>query len=132
MPSLPAVDLLMHRVQRKRLSPLSNLKIVQPATAKQTTLSTITSGSEFQALFQSHENWLQNIKGRQEEAFDVLNKSLNALGERMANAHEKSSEVVRRLTALDGLIDEERRKWKERLEMEKREMSERVQAMYDD
>ena len=80
---------------------------IQPA-ATQGAMVTITAGSEFQALFQSHENWLQDIKSRQEETFGVLNKSLNALGERMANAHEKSSEVVRRLTALDGLIDEGR------------------------
>lgn len=72
--------------------------------------------NEFRHLFAAQEDWYQQVESRRKAAFQGLEKSVDSLNSRILNADEKSAEVVDKLKELDRLIDEERRRWQDRLE----------------
>lgn len=85
---------------------------------------------DYSSIVAQHDKWLQDVQSRHNMAFDGLLSSIDSLGAKVADCESKNGEIVNQIKQLDALIEEERSKWKLRLDSEKAAMSERVAKLY--
>eukprot|EP00949_MAST-11_sp_MAST-11-sp1_P003630 g3630.t1 len=89
------------------------------------------NSNEFATVLDQHDNWVNGLKAKQKEAFGNLTRTIDLLDERVAACKEKNTAIVGQLTKLDNLIEEERLRWKQRLDAEAAAMNDRISKMYN-
>tara|TARA_B110000208_G_C11500056_1_gene332846 strand:- start:25 stop:282 length:258 start_codon:yes stop_codon:yes gene_type:complete len=67
---------------------------------------------------------------RHTSAFDGLLKSIDMLSTKVINCESKNQDIVNEIKQLDDFIENERSRWKRRLDSEKNAMQTRVQHLY--
>eukprot|EP00698_Gefionella_okellyi_P002893 TRINITY_DN12757_c0_g1_i1.p1 TRINITY_DN12757_c0_g1~~TRINITY_DN12757_c0_g1_i1.p1 ORF type:complete len:249 (-),score=58.03 TRINITY_DN12757_c0_g1_i1:57-803(-) len=80
-------------------------------------------GSEsFTEMFARHEQYFKQVMKQREETFKKLEGSIASAAKEISICQEKNSKLSQRISDLDNMIEDERRKWKDRLEAEKKTM----------
>ncbi|GKT18848.1 hypothetical protein ADUPG1_011389, partial [Aduncisulcus paluster] len=85
-------------------------------------LDTTSLPSSFADMFHRHDAYFRQVVKQREESFRRLETSLNAAAQEISVCQEKNTKLTQRIVELDNLIDEERRKWRERLDAEKKSL----------
>ena len=85
---------------------------------------------DYSAIVDQHDKWLSDVQGRHAAAFDSLLGSIDSLSLKVSDCEGKNAEIVDQIQQLDALIEEERSKWKLRLDAEKSAMQNRVAKLY--
>ena len=85
---------------------------------------------DYSSIVDQHEKWLIDVQGRHAAAFDSILGSIDSLSLKVSDCEGKNAEIVDQIQQLDALIEEERSKWKLRLDAEKSAMQNRVAKLY--
>ena len=85
---------------------------------------------DFSSLVSRHDTWLKEVLDRHRSSFDSLLSSIDGITSKVSECETRNNEIVNQIAQLDALIEEERGKWKQRLDVEKNAMNERVSQMY--
>eukprot|EP00708_Paratrimastix_pyriformis_P004560 GAFH01003455.1.p2 GENE.GAFH01003455.1~~GAFH01003455.1.p2 ORF type:complete len:150 (+),score=45.99 GAFH01003455.1:459-908(+) len=78
------------------------------------------AGESFNEMFARHEHYFKQVMRQREESFKKLESAMQAAAQDIHQCQEKNAKLSQRIMDLDGLIEEERKRWKERLEAEKK------------
>jgi len=138
-PSAPALSPLSSSLGRKPFTPAStslstpsarmglasNLRarsrFPTPGAGSRTPLAARGStGESFNEMFARHEHYFKQVMKQREESFKKLEMAMQAAAQDIRQCQEKNNKLSQRIVDLDGLIEEERKRWKERLEAEKK------------
>jgi hypothetical protein len=93
-----------------------------PFTSSKNLGSASTAGDSFAEMFARHEQYFKQVMRQREETFRKLETSITAASREMSECQEKNSQLSNRINDLDTMIEEERRKWRERLDHEKKQL----------
>ena len=85
---------------------------------------------EFSNLIALHDDWLKNMQESHQDAFRGMINAIDDLENRVASCQAKNTSIVQQMGQLDQMIDEEKTKWKQRLDSEKQAMTNRIANMY--
>ena len=85
---------------------------------------------EFSNLIALHDDWLKNMQESHQDAFRGMINAIDDLENRVASCQSKNTSIVQQMGQLDQMIDEEKTKWKQRLDSEKQAMTNRIANMY--
>ena len=85
---------------------------------------------EFSNLIALHDDWLKNMQESHQNAFRGMINAIDDLENRVASCQSKNTSIVQQMGQLDQMIDEEKTKWKQRLDSEKQAMTNRIANMY--
>eukprot|EP00771_Trimastix_marina_P001139 gnl/Trimastix_PCT/2186.p1 GENE.gnl/Trimastix_PCT/2186~~gnl/Trimastix_PCT/2186.p1 ORF type:complete len:271 (+),score=58.07 gnl/Trimastix_PCT/2186:35-814(+) len=84
-------------------------------------LSTRTvTGESFNEMFARHEHYFKTVMKQREETFKKLELNMSSAAKEIQQCQEKSAKLTQRIVDLDRLIEEERKRWKDRLDAEKK------------
>lgn len=81
---------------------------------------TAANAESFNEMFARHEHYFKQVMKQREETFKKLESAMQSAAKDIASCQEKNAKLAQRITDLDALIEEERKRWKERLEAEKK------------
>ena len=95
-------------------------------------MPTIDINDDFNNLISLHDDWLKNMQTAHQDAFRGMVNAVDDLGGRVSACQEKNNQIVDQMNMLDALIEDERMKWKQRLDTEKAAMTNRIAKMYAD
>lgn len=87
------------------------------------------ASESFNELFARHEHYFRQVMKQREDTFKKLEQAMQAASKDIASCQEKNQKLAQRIADLDGLIEEERKRWKERLEAEKKTLLMKTTAM---
>ena len=85
---------------------------------------------DYSSVLEQHDKLLSDLQIRHASAFDGLLGSIDSLSLKVSDCETKNAEIVGQIQQLDALIEEERSKWKLRLDTEKSAMQDRVASLY--
>ncbi|CAL6088161.1 Conserved_hypothetical protein [Hexamita inflata] len=89
---------------------------------KQQYNSVVTAEADsFKDLFEKHEQYFQQVSEKRDESFRKLADAIAHAQKEIQNCRERNGKIRGQIRELDDLIDQERKRWKERLEIEKQE-----------
>ncbi|GCA62869.1 hypothetical protein KIPB_006323, partial [Kipferlia bialata] len=98
---------------------------LQPGATAQSTAPAATTEAlpaSFQEMFARHDAYFKQVVQQREESFKKLEGALSAASQEIAMCREKNSKLTQRIVELDNVIEEERRRWRERLDSEKKHL----------
>jgi len=104
------------RVNSPRLSS-PRLSTVQSTT---TTAIPTAPPEGFESAFEQHHTYIRDVLRRREQTFGRLESAIAAQQRRIADLLERNSQLTSRIVELDGRIEEERRRWRDAIETEKK------------
>jgi len=93
-------------------------------------MPTQAMNEDYSSIVSQHDAWLQDVQGRHTTAFDGLLSSIDMLSTKVLDCENKNNDIVNEIKQLDEFIENERSRWKRRLDSEKLAMSNRVQSLY--
>eukprot|EP01027_Heterolobosea_sp_BB2_P010326 GEZU01015164.1.p1 GENE.GEZU01015164.1~~GEZU01015164.1.p1 ORF type:complete len:226 (-),score=48.41 GEZU01015164.1:18-695(-) len=73
--------------------------------------------------FMRHEQFFKQVMKQREETFKKLEKSIMTTQKEIAQCQEKNAHLADRIKELDKMVEDERRKWRERIEAEKKRIA---------
>lgn len=82
-------------------------------------LSTSMATGDFEQLIKKNSEYFERLKANRTETFSHLNDMVDSLGKRLNESAQMCNDLVAQVGELDELIEAERRRWKQQLEMEK-------------
>ena len=85
---------------------------------------------DYSSIALQHDTWLRDVQSRHTTAFDGLLKSIDGLSSKVHDCESKNNDIVNEIKQLDDFIENERARWKRRLDSEKAAMQTRVQSLY--
>lgn len=77
--------------------------------------STTSQQQNFSHVFAHHDRQFQQCMHMRHEQFRALEESAASLSKRIETAKAKSQEIAENMLDINGIIEEERRRWKEKL-----------------
>lgn len=89
------------------------------AASRVPSLSTAAEREDFEELIKRNDEYFTRLLASQAETFDSLTDMVDALTKKLNDSTKSSNDLVSKLSELDELIDEEKRKWKQQNEAEK-------------
>ena len=107
-----------------------SLSSQQPAGGDGPIMPQAAMTEDYSSIVAQHDKWLSDVQGRHVAAFDGLLSSIDSLSLKVSDCEAKNAEIVDQIQQLDALIEEERSKWKLRLDAEKSAMQDRVAKLY--
>lgn len=105
--------------------------VSQGINVNELTVPEAAMNEDYSSIVDANEKWLNEMQARHAKAFDGLLGSIESLSQKVSDCEDKNEEIVSQIQQLDALIEEERSKWKLRLDAEKSAMQERVASLYD-
>jgi hypothetical protein len=81
-------------------------------------LSSSASTGDFEQLIKKNADYFERLKANRNETFTHLNEMVESLGKRLNESAQMCNDLVAQVGELDELIEAERRRWKQQLEME--------------
>lgn len=82
-------------------------------------LSTSMNTGDYEQLIKKNSEYFERLKASRYETFTHLNEMVDSLGKRLNESSQMCNDLVAQVGELDELIEAERRRWKQQLEMEK-------------
>lgn len=82
-------------------------------------LTAAVERDDFDELIKRNDEYFTRLTSSQADTFDSLTDMVDALSKKLNEATQCSNDLVSKLSELDDLIDEEKRKWKQQNENEK-------------
>lgn len=80
-------------------------------------------GSSYAESYARQEAFFKQVMKQREDTFNKLEKALSQTGKEIALCQDKNAQLSERLKDLDKMIEDERRKWRDRIEAEKKRLS---------
>lgn len=111
--------------------PVQDKIVPSSASPRTMQLPTADMSDDFSNLISLHDDWLKNMQTAHQDAFRGMVNAIDDLGSRVGACQEKNNQIVDQMNLLDALIEEERVKWKQRLDSEKSAMTNRIASMYN-
>ena len=78
----------------------------------------VAATEEFSHLFATHEVWYKQASERRTATFAALNGAVTELATKAADSEARTAGLLDRIGELEGLIEDERAKWEEKLKEE--------------
>lgn len=106
---------------KKSASMVQNMVRVSSAVAapRAPSLASAVEREDWEELTKRNDEYFARLVSSQGETFDSLTDMVDALSKKLNEATKSSHDLVLKLTELDELIDDEKRKWKSRSDDEK-------------
>jgi septal ring factor EnvC (AmiA/AmiB activator) len=106
---------------KKSASMVQNMVRVSSAVAapRVPSLASAVDREDWDELTKRNDEYFARLVSSQAETFDSLTDMVDALSKKLNDATKSSHDLVSKLSELDELIDEEKRKWKSQNEAEK-------------
>eukprot|EP00769_Ergobibamus_cyprinoides_P000698 gnl/Ergobibamus_cyprinoides/1703.p1 GENE.gnl/Ergobibamus_cyprinoides/1703~~gnl/Ergobibamus_cyprinoides/1703.p1 ORF type:complete len:187 (+),score=63.49 gnl/Ergobibamus_cyprinoides/1703:129-689(+) len=76
--------------------------------------------ANFSDMFSRHQAYFEQVVRQREASFKKLETALTSAASEITQCQERNAKLSQQIVALDNMIEEERRKWRERLESEKK------------
>jgi len=77
--------------------------------------SSTTVAEEFSQLFSSHEEWFRAATAKRQDVYKQLVSEASDIARSLQESEARSAAVVSRMTELEALIQDEKRRWSEKL-----------------
>lgn len=106
---------------KKSANMVQNMVRVSSAVAapRVPSLASAVDREDWEELTKRNDEYFARLVSSQAETFDSLTDMVDALSKKLNDATKSSHDLVSKLSELDELIDEEKRKWKSQYEAEK-------------
>eukprot|EP00768_Dysnectes_brevis_P003622 gnl/Dysnectes_brevis/2577_a3106_1959.p1 GENE.gnl/Dysnectes_brevis/2577_a3106_1959~~gnl/Dysnectes_brevis/2577_a3106_1959.p1 ORF type:complete len:191 (+),score=13.66 gnl/Dysnectes_brevis/2577_a3106_1959:95-667(+) len=78
--------------------------------------------ASFSEMFARHDAYFKSVVAKREQSFSKLEEALESAAKEIGDCKERNARLRGQISELDQLIEEERRKWRERLEQEKKSL----------
>lgn len=82
-------------------------------------LSAAVEREDFEEMVKRNDEYFARLLSSQADTFDSLTDMVDSLSKKLMESTQCANDLVSRLSELDDLIDEEKRKWKQQYEAEK-------------
>jgi hypothetical protein len=89
------------------------------STQRTPALSAAVAAEDYGEMFRRNEDYFLQLQASRADTFSTLSEMVDALATRVNDNTEANGTVMGRIGELDALIDEERRKWKQKIETDK-------------
>jgi hypothetical protein len=97
-------------------SSYSQALVLSEAALQASASTTSTSvAEEFSQLFSSHEEWFRAATTKRQDVYKQLVSEASDIARSLQESEVRSSAVVSRMTELESLIQDEKRRWSEKL-----------------
>ena len=103
---------------------------VRRSNGTKATVASAASAEDFAQLFASHDEWFHSAVDRRKAAHQDLVGNIKSLCDRLRAVQDENDGVLEKINELDQLIEGERNQWKQRLDTEKSNITDRVAELY--
>jgi predicted nucleic acid-binding Zn-ribbon protein len=79
-----------------------------------------SAADNYEAAFEQHHSYIREVLRRREQTFSRLETAISTQQRRIADLLERNSQLTSRIVDLDNRIEDERRRWRDAIESEKK------------
>lgn len=116
MYSSGGVGLMQYSAPAPSSSSYSQALVLSEAALQASASTTSTSvAEEFSQLFSSHEEWFRAATTKRQDVYKQLVSEASDIARSLQESEVRSSAVVSRMSELESLIQDEKRRWSEKL-----------------
>eukprot|EP00700_Malawimonas_jakobiformis_P003137 EC725657.1.p1 GENE.EC725657.1~~EC725657.1.p1 ORF type:complete len:201 (+),score=21.68 EC725657.1:55-603(+) len=112
LPSLPAPTPAVRSSSPPRST--SSPRLASPAVPAG------SSVDNYETAFEQHHSYIREVLRRREQTFSRLESAIQAQQRRISDLLDRNSQLTTRIVELDNRIEEERRRWRDAIESEKK------------
>ncbi|KAH0570713.1 hypothetical protein SS50377_26999 [Spironucleus salmonicida] len=107
-----------HKMADQPLTQVQEQQQILPTPPQFTPLADADADT-FRDLFDKHEQYFKAVAEKRDESFKKLGDAIGQAQREIQNCRERNQRIRTQIRELDDLIDQERNKWKDRLDVEK-------------